>query len=334
MSLLLLVISLWVSKAIPYYTTGLLIPPLVILMRVLKDNDSNVLNPFKSSQIVLDHTFNHTTMLLLGSYTISCAILKCDIEFRIISVVQNMLGKYPRFFILGIMLLSLLLSMWLSNYTAPRLISSMVLPIIRDLPTNSRFSKSLLLAISFSCNFGGMITPISSLQNALAVYYLEQAGIVISFGTWVAVALPFSVMCTVICWLLIVIIEKPDDVFSIPVIVYDYKNPIGKKDMTIIVLSFFTFFLFSISGYIIDVIGNIGIISSVYIGVMFGSGLLSELDFNSLSWHTLVLSGGGNVLGKAVELSGIYMYIYVGTIFGMMYANFNDQMIIFDGVFL
>ena len=41
---------------------------------------------------------------------------------------------------------------------------------------------------------------------------------------------------------------------------------------------------------------------------------LLQVDFNSLSWHTLVLVGGGNVLGKAVETSGLLEYIADGII--------------------
>jgi di/tricarboxylate transporter len=37
-----------------------------------------------------------------------------------------------------------------------------------------RFTRALLLGLAYACNFGGMMTPISSLQNVLAVYYLEQ----------------------------------------------------------------------------------------------------------------------------------------------------------------
>ena len=47
---------------------------------------------------------------------------------------------------------------------------------------------------------------------------------------------------------------------------------------------------------------------------MFGSGMLTEVDFNSLSWHTLFLVGGGNVLGKAVQVSGLLEYLADGII--------------------
>jgi phosphate transporter len=45
-------------------------------------------------------------------------------------------------------------------------------------------------------------------------------------------------------------------------------------------------------------------ISLTFVFFMFGTGILTDVDFNSLSWHTLFLIGGGNVLGTAVTSSG------------------------------
>lgn len=113
-------------------------------------------------------------MLLLGGYSISSAFSRCQLELRIAAILQKQFGNKPKTFILAIMFLGLFLSMWISNHTAPILCSAIILPIVRDLPSDSRFSQCLLLGLAFACNFGGMMTPISSLQNALAVSYLEQ----------------------------------------------------------------------------------------------------------------------------------------------------------------
>ena len=314
LSLLLLIVSLWVTEAIPYFSTALLVPPMVTFMGVLRDNtEAKKLLPSNlAAALVLEHVFNHTTMLLLGGYTISSAFSRCQLELRLASWLQVTLGQFPQLFILAVMVLGLFLSMWISNHTAPILCSAIILPIVRDLPSDSRFSKSLLLGLAFACNFGGMMTPISSLQNALAVSYLEQAGVEISFGTWIAAAVPFSLICTVICWLLIIVVEKPNDITSIPVIVYDRNSVVGKRNMTVMIISLFTILLFATSSLTSHIFGDIAIISLCFVAFMFGSGMLSEVDFNSLSWHTLILVGGGNVLGKAVESSGLLTYLTAG----------------------
>ncbi len=58
-----------------------------------------------------------------------------------------------------------------------------------------------------------------------------------------------------------------------------------------------------------NIFGDIGIIALLFLSVVFGSGMLSEVDFSSLSWSTLMLVGGGNVLGKAIDSSGLLVKI-------------------------
>lgn len=82
--------------------------------------------------------------------------------------------------------------------------------------------------------------------------------------------------------------------------------------MAVMVLSLLTIVLFATSALTSEIFGDIAIISLCFVAVMFGSGMLSEVDFNSLSWHTLILVGGGNVLGKAVESSGLLSYLADG----------------------
>ena len=77
-------------------------------------------------------------MLLLGGYTISCAFSRCQLELRIAAWLQKKVGHQPKIFILAIMFMGLFLSMWINNHTAPILISTILLPIVRDLPSGSR----------------------------------------------------------------------------------------------------------------------------------------------------------------------------------------------------
>ncbi len=63
LALLVLVVSMWVTKAIPYFATGLLIPVLVTVMGVVKNvNGVGVMTPQLAAQFVMDHMANHTTV--------------------------------------------------------------------------------------------------------------------------------------------------------------------------------------------------------------------------------------------------------------------------------
>ena len=106
---------------------------------------------------------------------------------------------------------------------------------------------------------------------------------------------------------------KPDDINVIPVIVYDRsQSKMTKRNTVIIYVCAITILLFASSSALNFVFGDIGIISLCFLTVMFGSGMLTEVDFNSLSWHTLFLVGGGTVLGKAVGSSGLLEYLADG----------------------
>ena len=319
-SLLALIVSMWVSEAMPYYATGLLVCPLVVLFDVLRydnegDDENGGINPDTSmtkedaAQVVYQNMWNHTSVLLLGGYTISSVFSRCQLELRLASWMQRKLGGHPKYFILAVMMLGLFLSAWISNTTAPILISSFLTPIVRDIPTNSKFSRTLLLGLAISCNFGGMMTPISSMQNALAINTLTAAGYYVSFGEFMLFSVPFCSICVILAWCFLMVVINPDDVEKISPIVYERVNIFSNRNIVVMLLSLCTVFLFAVSSLIIDEIGDIGIISLVFIATMFGSGILSEVEFNSLSWHTLFLIGGGNVLGEAVTSSGLLNYI-------------------------
>ena len=156
------------------------------------------------------------------------------------------------------------------------------------------------------------MTPISSPQNALAASYLESAGYPVSFGSWIAVSVPFCVTCVLLSWVFLMTVIDPDDVQSISAIVYERNNIFSPKNLMVMISSFLTIVMFSISSLIIGEIGDIGVISMIYVATMYGTGILSEVDFNSLSWHTLFLIGGGNVLGTAVTSSGLLVNISAG----------------------
>ena len=284
MSVLIFTVALWVTEALPYYTTSMLVCPLIVFSGVLK-NTANLVNPNAPMQTeaaaiyVMSNLFNHTSCLLLGGYTISSAFASCQLELRAASWLQRRLGNSPKLFILAIMFLGLFLSMWISNTTAPILCAALLTPIVRDLPSDAKFSKALLLGLAIACNFGGMTTPISSVQNVLAVSALQQIGISVSFGVWMLVTIPFCSVCVFVSWCIILAIIDPDDVDTIPVIVYERGNIYGAKNMVVMASSLVTILLFATSSLTENFFGDIGTISILYVVFMYGSGILSEVEY-------------------------------------------------------
>ncbi|GMH65095.1 hypothetical protein TrST_g3430 [Triparma strigata] len=287
------------------------IPVLAVFFNVLRDETDKklTLNPEAAAKVVLSSFFNHNTFLILGGYAISAAFSRCEVERRLASLLQARFENQPYLFLLAMMMLGMFLSMWISNHTAPVLCISVLSPIIADYGSESRFVQALLLGVAFACNFGGMLTPIASLQNIIAIQQMNNAeSAAMSFGAWIGYSMPIALLGTIFAWLLIIVMLKPDDVTSIPKIVYEAKE-VNKSAIAICVLSLLTILAWATSSFTKLLFGDLGIISLLFMGIVFGSGILTEIDLNSFAWHTLFLLGGSNVLGKVVESSELLDHI-------------------------
>mmetsp|Transcript_2263 Transcript_2263/g.3141 ORF Transcript_2263/g.3141 Transcript_2263/m.3141 type:complete len:781 (-) Transcript_2263:172-2514(-) len=311
-AMLMFLTCMWVTEAVPYFVTALLIPALITLMEFMtlgKYYDSTVV-----AKKLMGSMVNNTTILILGGFSISAAFSKCGIEIHIASFLQKAFGTSPKIFALTVMLTGLFLSMWISNHTAPVLCISFITPILRDLPVGSAYAKFILLGLAFACNFGGMMTPISSMQNALSVNALQNAGYAVSFGGWIACATPYCVLGVIATWVMLILLLQPRDVLHIPAII-NKKKPeplLTKRNIFVVVTSLATVLLWSTIGVTEVFFGDLGIISLLYMGLMFGSGILTQYDFNSFSWHLLFLLGGGDVLGKAIQTTDLLTFLSTG----------------------
>ena len=310
-ALLSLITILWVTEAIPFFVSSLLIPFFVIVTRILADEQGETLSAEKASKVAFGAMFNDTIMLILGGFSISTAFSQCGFELRLAAVIQRSLGHRPILFLLAFMALGAFLSMWISNVAAPVLLTSLLLPIVHDFGSGSSddrvYAKALLLGLAFSCNIGGMMSPISSPQNAVALGFLEQADPEhsISFMQWLYVSVPYCTVGLLVAWLWLwkVYIGEGVDIPSIPAIVYE-KRPLNRTDYSIICVSLFTILLWCSLSYTRPVLGEMGTVAVIPMVVFFGTGFLSKTDLSKkFKWDLILLVGGGSVLGAAVNSS-------------------------------
>jgi di/tricarboxylate transporter len=150
-----------------------------------------------------------TIMLLLGGFAIAAALSKHFIAKQLAVAILSRVGRKPHHVLLANMLVATFASMWISNVAAPVLCFSLVQPILRTLPTNHPFCKSLVLGIALASNLGGMTSPISSPQNIFAIERMSMGGTPPSWLQWFAIALPVSFLGNLICWALILAVYKP-----------------------------------------------------------------------------------------------------------------------------
>jgi phosphate transporter len=307
LSIMAFVTTLWITEAIPFFVASLSIPFLVIILGILIDPiTGQQLSSERASRTAFGYMFNDTVMLILGGFSISAAFSKCQFELRLASIIQRSLGQYPRLFLLAFMLLGSFLSMWISNVAAPVLLTSLLLPIVRDFGSSSPYARSLLLGLAISCNIGGMMSPISSPQNAIALGYLQQSKPedMISFGEWLTISIPYCTISVILSWLYLIFIflRTESSIPTIPTIVFEKTNYSTTHVITILT-SLTTILLWCSLTYSRPILGTMGTVAVAPVVILFGTGILTKNDLTAFSWHLILLIGGGNVLGAAVNSS-------------------------------
>ncbi|CAL68536.1 SLC13 family permease [Christiangramia forsetii] len=187
----------WVTEAIPISVTAL-IP--IILFPLTGALD------IETTTAAFGHKY---VFLYLGGFMLAVAIEKWNLHRRIALSIINIIGTNIKLIILGFMVATAFLSMWISNTAT----SVMMLPIgtaiisqLKDNPNtrhneNKVFGKALMLAIAYSASIGGIATLIGTPPNLVLAGIVEELyGIEISFTKWIILGFPISVLLLFICW--------------------------------------------------------------------------------------------------------------------------------------
>ncbi|KAL9614366.1 MAG: hypothetical protein Q9167_001169 [Letrouitia subvulpina] len=244
-------------------------------------------------------------MLLLGGFTIAAALSKYNIAKLMATFVLSKAGTKPRTVLITNMFVAMVASMWISNVAAPVLCFSIIQPLLRNLPSDSRFSKALILGIALASNIGGAASPIASPQNIIALQNMSPQP---SWGEWFFVALPFCIATILLIWLLLLVTFQPGKGTTITPI-RPMKDRFTGVQYFISTVTLGTIALWCVSHQLEDVLGDMGIIAIIPMVAFFGTGILTKEDFNNFLWTIVILAAGGLALGKAVSSSGLLQTI-------------------------
>ena len=310
LAMLMWVGGVWVSDALPMFVTSLFVPPLLIFLGILADPATGQpMSALAAAPLVYGALFDHTVWLILGGCALGAAVTKYQLDRSVLAVILRRTGHRPSFFILAVMALGALLSGFVSNIIATVLCLALVLPVVRQLSRQSPFVRCLLLCLAFSCNIGGMLTPVSSPQNLAIVQYLnvQVTGYSISFIQWFAVGLPFAVAAVCLVWAALLLLLRPYDIASLPPLDAAGAAPAAwtRGHWAVLVLTLVTVSLWGSFSALRGVVGDMATIALLPMLVLFGLGLLSVADLHVFPWDAVVTVGGSNVLGLALRDSGL-----------------------------
>lgn len=196
----LLMATWWLTEAIPLFATALL--PLILYPVLGIERGANIAPVY----------FNSTIVLFIGGFIIALVMQKWNLHRRIALTIIATVGGGPDKIVLGFMLASAFLSMWISNTATATMMLPIGLSVILELEKQFRpsetkgFSTGVMLGIGYSCSIGGISTLVGTPPN-LAFARISQIsfpeGPVVSFGQWLTMALPASTVLLAIAWVLI-----------------------------------------------------------------------------------------------------------------------------------
>ncbi|KXJ87126.1 SPX domain-containing protein [Microdochium bolleyi] len=303
LAMLVFVSLLWATEAIPLFVTSLLIPFLCVLLNVVRADDPPYkrLNSKDATAYVFAAMWTPVIMLLLGGFSVAAALSKCTIDKRIATFVLSKAGTRPSTVIIANMFVAAFASMLVSNVAAPVLCFSIIEPMLRNLPTGSNMSKAVIMGIALASNVGGMLSPIASPQNVVALGIMEPPP---TWGEWFFIVIPVGIVSLVLIWILLLLTFQPGKGTTI-VPIRTIKEKFSGVQWFVSIVCISTIALWCASHQLESTFGDMGVIAILPIVIFFGIGILTKEDFNNFPWTIIILAAGGLSLGKAVKSSGL-----------------------------
>ena len=309
LALSLLTVSLWMSNIMPVFATAMLVPFLAVVLSVLRDASGSVMSAKEAAHAIAHGSMIPILPILLGSFAIAFAFERHRICQ---SIGAKLLGKTHAnvaLLSLAVMLLCIGICMLMPNEASVVLVYSMVAGFLRRHAADDRRVKGVLFALMVAGNVGGMVSPISSPQNAYAFHLVQGTRLAVSWSRWVGVSIPIALATILFSWLVICLAFG---LFSQSIDMscdQDRSDPgDGSRRRNIALAAAIA--LVTIAGWIAEpygesVVGSLAIVALFPVVALFGLGVLSASDFARLPWSILLQAMGAGALNCCVRSSGL-----------------------------
>lgn len=318
----------WITEAIPIPVTSLL--PLVLFPL------SGGLEVKSTASAYGDETI----FLFMGGFMIALAMEKWNLHRRIALTIISAIGTNMDRIILGFMVATGFLSMWISNTATAMMMVPIGLAIIyqisdalQDDPSidtskeNFGFGKALMLGIAYSASLGGVATLIGTPPNTLLAGAIDKMyGIELSFAKWMLFGVPLAWTFIIITWFYLVKFAYPSKLKELPggrAVLDEEKAKIGKASieekmvLVIFILAAFSWITrtFLLARFI-DGLSD-GVIAMLFAIILFiipsvnkkGDHLLDWDTGVKLPWGILLLFGGGLAIADGFVSSELSVWI-------------------------
>ena len=312
----------WVTESVPIAITALL-PIILFPMTGAVD--------LQTTTASYGHKY---IFLYMGGFMLAIAIEKWNLHKRIALNIIKIIGTNISKIILGFMVATAFLSMWISNTATAVMMLPIAMSIVAQLQDNPNteknenliFGKALMLSIAYSASIGGMATLIGTPPNLVFAGYVEETyGIEITFLQWFKFGVPIAIPLLVIAWLYLTKFafkfkqkEFPggkEEINRLLVLIGPMKRE-EKLVSAIFVLTAFcwitrSFILQEFFPFIDDTIiaMTAGILLFVVPASDFKKRLITWEDAVKLPWGIILLFGGGMALAAGFQITGLASWL-------------------------
>ncbi|MBM4764425.1 DASS family sodium-coupled anion symporter [Bacillus sp. B15-48] len=312
----------WMTETVPLAVTSLL--P-IVLFPLTGAVEAGITSSYADS----------TIFLFLGGFIIAIALEKWNLHRRIALNIILVVGTSTQRILLGFMVATGFLSMWISNTATAMMMMPIALSVISHVNDSlapkklkeENFGKAVMLGVAYAASIGGLGTLIGTPPNMIfAGVARELYGIDISFAGWMLFGVPLSLILLAAVWFYLFKIAFPMQIKDIPggkTIIKEQKFELGhmsteEKLVTVVfVLTAFawitrSFILVNFMPGLDDTI--IAIVAAFALFLLPSQNtkdgkLLNWTDAKKIPWDILLLFGGGLAIAKGFKESGLALWI-------------------------
>lgn len=310
----------WITEAIPIAITAMLPIILFPLTGALELSETTA-------------SFGHKYIFLyLGGFLLAIAIEKWDLHKRIALNIINLIGSNINTIILGFMLATAFMSMWISNTATSVMMLPIGMAVVSQFKkadsegsSDSKFiGKALMLGIAYSASIGGFATLIGTPPNLVLAGVLETTyGVKISFLQWMKIGLPLSAFLLFICWFYLTRYAYKFEQKEFPGGREEIRMMLVKlgkmtsEEKTVLIVFIATAMLWITRSLIEKIIPAIDdtIIAMIAGTVLFiipaknKTRILDWKECTKLPWDIILLFGGGMALAQGFSETGLAEWI-------------------------
>ncbi len=278
----------------------------------------------------------------MNGFMIALTMEKWDLHKRIALTIIAVIGTNTERIILGFMVATGFLSMWISNTATAMMMVPIGLAIIYQVSEalkddasidtskeNFGFGKALMLGIAYSASLGGIATLIGTPPNTLLAGAVNEIyGIEITFAQWMLFGVPLAWIFILIAWVYLMKVAYPQKLKHLPggsEVIRQQKKDLGKAsyEEKVVFVVFIAAALAWISrSFVLDAFAPnlemtdamVGLIASMILFIIpaknrKGDHLLDWATAVKLPWGILLLFGGGLAIAAGFTSSGLSDWI-------------------------